>query len=464
MKISNPIRFVVLTIVSLPIVLLFIAWLVNLPVFDQELLPEVASIALPAKLPPHQGNAYFAMWGISTAADKDMLESGVRLLERYLERRSREEADPYTVSDYIEILGNDRPDEAWLEEFSCNTRTQYGCLTKARNSLQTIAMSSQRARLMLDRHQQILLMTIFQAWADHSFSSPLPPYWTTLKLSQLKLAGLSKSGTPKEFLKQLAIDMRFWKMMLADGSLLIDKMFAIAGIWTDIQFLSEYLTENNLSNAEKKLVMSLVHPLTDDELNIAEAFLSEQRSLFTTLDLNDLALSAYGPLIAPWLMQNNATQNTYYQYITQPVVYLSGLSGADFFAQTPLREQKNRNRQDAHGREAVENMTRIWPGTLYNLGGKVLLSKLLGYPADYVARIHDLNSMISLVEFQLSLKSDNADSIEQEISKINSDARLSASMFAGRKLTFDQQHGWLEFDCQYQRSACKIKLYGKDAH
>ena len=464
MNFSNPVRFVVLTLVSLPIAFLFITWLVNLQVFDEELLPELVDMVSPAKIPPQQGNAYFAMWGISTAMDKDIVESGVGLLERYRDRRVNGEADTLTMSDYTEILGSSRPDEAWLEEFSCNTRTQYGCLTKTRASLKKISMTSQRAHLMMDRHQQILLMPVFQAWADHSFTSPLPPYWTTLKLSQLKLAGLYNSGLTSDFLQQLAIDMRFWKMMLADGYLLIDKMFAVAGIWTDIQYLSEYLIEHDLNEADHELVTSLLQALTNDELNIAEAFEAEQRSLFTTLQMNDQSLPGFGPLVSSWLIQDNATQNAYYQYITAPIIYLSGLSGADFFEQTPLREQKNRNRQDAHGREAVENMTSIWPGTPYNLGGKVLLSKLLGYPADYVARIHDLNSMIGLVKFQLSLKSENAASINQEIGKLNSDAQLLTSQFAGRKLTFDQQDGWLGFDCQYQRSVCKINLYVNDVN
>ncbi len=464
MKLSNPLRFVVITIISLPIAFLFITWFVNLAVFDEELAPELVGIVSPIKIPAQQGNAYFAMWGISTAADKDMLDSGLRLLERYLESRGDMEAGPYTESDYTEILGSARPDEEWLEEFSCNARTQYGCLSKTRASLKTISMTSQRARVMMDRHQQILLMPVFQAWADHSFTSPLPSYGTTLKLSQLKLASLYDSGLTSDFLQQLAIDMRFWKMMLADGFLLIDKMFAVAAIWTDIQYLSEYLIEHDLNEADHELVTTLLQALTNDELNIAEAFVAEQRSLFTTLQLNEQSLPGFGPLVAPWLIQNNATQNAYYKYITGPVIYLSGLSGAEFFEQTPLREQKNRNREDAHGREAVENMTSLWPGTLYNLGGKVLLSKLLGYPADYIARIHDLNSMIGLVKVQLSLKTENAVLIEQEIGKLNSDAQLLTNQFAGRKLSFDLQDGWLGFDCQYQRSVCKIMLNVNDVN
>ena len=62
-------------------------------------------------------------------------------------------------------------------------------------------------------------------------------------------------------------------MMLAQGSELIDKMFAIAGIWTDVQFLSEYLTAHDLSGDDLRLAMSLLAPLSANELNLEDAFI-----------------------------------------------------------------------------------------------------------------------------------------------------------------------------------------------
>jgi len=68
------------------------------------------------------------------------------------------------------------------------------------------------------------------------------------------------------------------------------------------------------------------------------------------------------------------------------------------------REQQGGGERKAYGRDAVDAMTTIWPGSLYNLGGKIFLAKMLGYQADYIARVHDLNSMIGLVKLQLPEK------------------------------------------------------------
>ena len=133
----------------------------------------------------------------------------------------------------------------------------------------------------------------------------------------------------------------------------------------------------------------------------------------------------------------------------------SGLSAAEFAAQTHL----NTGSRKAYGRDAVDAMTTIWPGTLYNLGGKVFLSKVLGYPADYVARVHDLNGMISLVKLQLSLQAEEVENIEQVLSTLDSGNPQLSKELAGKALRFDPKEGWLQFDCLYGRSICKIRLF-----
>ncbi len=461
MKFSKLLRRVVITVVMLPIALVLIAGLVNLPVFDEDLNPDIAAVLQPAPTPPHEGNVYFAMWGISAAVDKNMIDSGVRLVERYRDKRAKNGLDTLTSDDFVEILGVADLDEPWLADFHCNARTRYGCLATALDNLQKDSMTSERSQLLRARHQQVLQMQLFQNWGGSSFTSPLPPFWTFLSISQLKLANLAGSAGPAAFFYQLQLDLRFWKMMLAQGSELIDKMFAIAGIWTDVQFLSEYLATHDLTDRDLGLASSLLEPLSAKELNLADAFISEQRTLYRSLDRGAHALPDFGLLVNPWLIQVNATLNSYYQHVIEPVVYLSSLTSTEFFAQTPLREQRNRDKSNAYGRDAVDAMTTIWPGTLYNLGGKVLLAKLLGYPADYIARVHDLNSVISLVELQWVLKSEGIESVDGILSKVNAVGVGENNLLKARGLGFDPEGGWLKFDCLYERSSCKIKLYGE---
>lgn len=97
-----------------------------------------------------------------------------------------------------------------------------------------------------------------------------------------------------------------------------------------------------------------------------------------------------------------------------------------------------------------------------HLGGKVLLSKLLGYPVDYIVRIHDLNSMIAMVKLQLVLQQEGLNSADEIMNAVNATASGSDSLLAARGLKFDSAAGWLQFDCLYERSMCKINLYASN--
>ena len=452
MKFSILLRRMAMTLVSLAIAFILTALLVNLSVFDEDLKPEVASILQPVQVPPHEDNAYFAIWGMIATADKDVVETGVRLVERYQHNQEKNDLDTLTAEDYAEILGATSLDEEWKKDYqNCNARIKYGCSAELRTALQNTPIISQRLLLMLERHEHILSMSTYKNSGPSSFLSPLPSYGTAMKLSQIKLANLYNSGTSLDFLKQLAVDIRFWKMLLEQGSELIDKMVGVAGIWADVQHLSEFLTTHELSEDETLLVMSLLTPLTKDELDIGEAFKSEQRTLFLPLTSpNVYTLPGLTPAVANWLTQTNATQNSYYQHITAPMLRLSSLSEAEFTAYI---------HDSPSGREAIDDMITIWPGSLYNLGGKILLAQLLGSPADYIARVHDVNNMISLVKLQLSSQAEEVVPFESVLSKLKSASPQSSEVLAGKALKYDAEEGWLQFDCLDKPSLCGIKLF-----
>jgi len=306
-------------------------------------------------------------------------------------------------------------------------------------------------------------MTAFKNLTEGSFTatSPLPPYASMLNLSQLKLARLAGSSLNKEFIQQLSIDMRFWKMFLKDGYTLLDKMFGIAGVWNDLQFLSDYMAAHELSDDEKQLVRSLLRPLSPQELNIGGSFTAEQSVMLQTLILitNHDSVPGFGPLVSSWLIQPNATQNSYYQHMTKPSIYLSALSGTEFEAQTHIVDGVRKSKNH----DTIKEMTTIWPGTPYNLGGKIFLKKMSGYFSAYIARAHDLNSMIGLVELQLALQSKPAASIPHILSNPNTSGIQFSQELRGKDLKFDPQEGWLEFECLYQWSVCKLQLFSESS-
>lgn len=460
MKPSTLLRRLLLMVVSLTTALMLIAALVNLSVFDEDLIPELSDIMQAEQSPPHNDNAYLAMWGISATADRDMIDAGVGLVERSRENRGTHGQDTLTASDYMEILGKESPDEAWLDGFQCNARTTTGCLSAISANLKETPVTSQRAQLLFERHQHILQMTTYYNVFDLSHTSPLPPFVILLKLSRIELARLAGSDSPMGFMEQISVDMRFWKMILEDGSSVLDKMIGVAGMWNDLQFLSDYLASNELSGSERQFARSLLGPLTDSQLDISDSFKSEQRVVSRTLDLilNHRSTFDFGPLVSAWLIQPNATLNSHYQHLINPLLHLSALSRVDFAAQTRIVDGIRRTTDNAD----VEEMTRIWPGTPYNLGGKIFLKRISGGYSAYIARVHDLNSMIGLVDLQLQLLSKSMVSIEDLLDHPDQGELQISEELKGKDLEFDANDGWLQFECLYgQRSLCKIRLKGE---
>jgi len=177
MNIPTLFRRVAITFVLLCVAFILTAALVNLSVFDQDLRPEVNSILQPPQIPPHKNNAYTAIWGIHAAADKDIIDTGVRLVERYHHNREYQGLDALTAEDYTEILGTNNPREEWLGNLNCSARTQLDCISITRTYLESTPVTSQRVQLLLDRHQHILQMSNFSNWGNSSYTAtyPLPP-------------------------------------------------------------------------------------------------------------------------------------------------------------------------------------------------------------------------------------------------------------------------------------------------
>lgn len=257
MKTSRLISRAAIILVVLCLALILTTALANLPVFDDDLRPEVSNILQSSQTPEPRQNAYTAIWGINATGDKDEIDSGKRLIERYHSNREKLGFDGLTTEDFLEILGSTNETEEWLKNFNCSSRTQSGCVSVMLANLQSAPVTDQSAQLLLNRHQNILQMPDFVNWGHSAFTptTPLPPYATMLYLSQYKLAGLIDSNSAVAFFEQLSLDMQFWRMMLDQGSGLIDKMFGIAGVWNDSQLLpTRYRAHNRFEPPYRKRV------------------------------------------------------------------------------------------------------------------------------------------------------------------------------------------------------------------
>ena len=83
----------------------------------------------------------------------------------------------------------------------------------------------------------------------------------------------------------------------------------------------------------------------------------------------------------------------------------------------------------------------------------MLLNISIWSPTDYIARVHDLNGMISLVKLQLQLK----DSAKDAVSSLINQSAIK-NPYTGKAMDYDAENNWLGFDCLGKSAQCRVKL------
>ena len=424
---------------------IFSTLIINTSLFDEKLDSRVATIIKASSPAPSvEGNAYFALMGISAAAGKDITHTGLELIMRYMQNREHGD-DSLNSDDYQEILAIDRQiDNQWLDRYdNCTSRKEYGCLGKLSKQLLITPIDGERLSLMLQRYDHIMQMSSYQNLKHISHGSPMPRYGVILKLSQLKLAELYNSAEKIAFLSQIAKELDFWKMQLTSGTMIIDKMVAVAGIRNNLSYLSEFMLANLLSEQEYTVINSLLIPLNQAELDISEGFVSESRTMFQQIEAKHSTLFVPSSM----LLQPHATMNMVYQYFTEPMVSLNQMKLEEFIH---FLHSDNNNQR----RKQVESLLSFTPDSLYNYNGKTFISANYCLNCqDYIARMHDINNMMNLLKLQLSLKINGKTATKQVV--LNSEV---INPYTSKAYDFDSTGNWLQFDCLDPSSKCRIKL------
>lgn len=433
------------------VILLFLGILTfgNFKSFDESLSPVVRQALQPTKMPADETNAFIAIWGLTTASDKEMIKSGRAMIQRYLQNRDSEGRDELNDSDYQEILANKDIDKFWQSIISkCHVRKKQDCIVKLAAQLVSQPISSERFSLMMERYKTIRSLIDYQHIDHLTFASPLPAFGPLLNLSKLNLAMTFNQKDPGLFIQNLDSELKFWRMMLNRGDSILDKMIANAGYRNNLAATSNFLsTRPELSEIEQLKLQQLLSPLSQSEIDISDAFLFEEKAFYNTL--NNLEAEqlkeAYGLSSSPitWLIQPNATVNDYHEFFVKKIQALGEMNTKQF-----ANAIKPHNGESCCFQE-IESLSSLSFNSLYNLGGKSLLTATLFNGQDYLARIHDLNGLIGLVGLELKLLLDQPNA-EQWLKENDS--------LLGHSIRFDQTNGSLEFDCLDTHSICKVNL------
>lgn len=450
------IKKVLIAFVAIVILFTTITLVINSSVFDEALSPEVVKSLKPVKMPPDEENAYFAIMGLSASNEANMVTTGRRLIDQYLKNRDENNLDELTSEDYTKILGNKDLDDNWQDQINrCSSRTELGCTLKLYQQLSEQPIDEPRLSLMLKRYQHIIEMTQYQPMGHLTFGSPLPNYGTLMKLRRIKLAYAFGSNDPHDFIQYIEKDLKFWKLLLELEGTILDKMVAVASIWSSLHAVVEFTQfHKELSTLDIERLNAILTPLTEEQLDISTAFMYEQKALYGTLKMTDpeQLTAAFGLSSKPisFLIQPNATINDYNQFFIQPLVKLSKSSSKSF----ANRVNQTQNDQKNCCFNEIQELVDFSPSSLYNLGGKLLLSTSIFQAQDYIARVHDVNGVILLAQLQLEIIKNP----EQNIKWLIKNSQIT-SPYNNQPMSYDEEKGLVRFTCLDKASTCNIKIH-----
>jgi hypothetical protein len=242
-----------------------------------------------------------------------------------------QEAPPDATYKLIQQLA-DSPESATLRDSytSCTSRTQLGCLSVLRQDIleNPIDQNPEIAR-QLPLYLDIIQSDSFQGDADSTESGQVIPWGTLLQLDNLYLAHQSALGSAA-FLSALTSSSQFWQMLFGAGDTVLAKMVAVAGLWNNAQYVSQYLATGTMKDTELAQLAAILAAMPVDPAQLTNAIHREFVTFAAILAPFDGARvqALYG--VDPWIsalgLQPQATINAYYQQAVVPSICLAMLT------------------------------------------------------------------------------------------------------------------------------------------
>lgn len=426
------------------VVVLFIALIliINTSPFDEKLNPEITKVLQKMPVAPVARNAYFAIMGFEASADNDIIETGAQLINRYKKNRANGE-DDLSSEDYSQILGvNYDSEDEWRELYDkCDSFRDTNCLSKMSQFLLSSPIISDRLKLMMNRYDEIIQLRTYINFNDISFGTPVANFSSLMQLGNIKKARLYNLTDKTAFINQIAMEIEFWKLVLSDGEMILDKMIAVASIRNSLFFLSNSIRMADVSSEQLLRINSILSPLTQQQLDIGSSFISESRTFFK--EINKEQSFELDTL----LFQKNATNNWYYKYFTQSNVKLNKLSSSELSKVIENGYQENLEKQ----REALISYN---PRSLYNFTGKAMVKNNFCECWNYTARTHDLNNIFNLIKLQIELKTVETTNIKQSIAHSGNKNNYTQKAF-----TYNPIDNTIGFEClDKKNAACDVML------
>ena len=410
---------------------------INRPWFDETLLPELEALRKPKPAPPDH-NAYPLALGFLAAEGRDPRAAGVEIIGILQARRDRGEPATISEEEKLAILGEpltmdglggrkEVTPSARVSSLGlvCQPRHRLDCAHRLIAKAASLDPDEPRLAALFARYETLLQQAHYLETPAPDPTSPWPPLGQIAEVGRLRLAASFRTDPTAVFLEKASQDLAFWRMTLRDAQLLGTKMSALAAIrWTH-DFLSTLMRERQLETRDLEKLRGFVRPFTREESDIGAAFLSESR---TALLGGMPSVAGEASWMIRLLLQKNATFNQEFRETIEPMRVRSSLDARGYYdhrAYEPLRREFD-----------------VTPGMLYNLGGKLALSRSTWDAHQFPARVHDEDGRISLLLLQAQLE----ERPDLDVATLVRTSTLR-NPYTGKPMEYDSRDGTLGFAC-----------------
>ena len=427
-------------VIGFGVSLLLVTLVINLPAFDEDLLPEVKRIKSIQASPYEKGNAYPAMLAISNDSE-DFVGKTEEFRKLLNQKINKTGLDFFNAEEYDLWVRSTR-DKQWQSDYPlCNSIRQKGCMADLFEQLAQTTITNERLISQLGHYQHLIEMPDFAEATQMDFESPIVAYGPILALKRLYLADSFVNNTSEQFIQDFTTDMKFWRMVLEKGHLMITKMVAVASINNGIAAMSEAINTQVFTPNQLVQIQQNLQRLNDDEKAMAPVFeyefkggiqwyeAAEQSGEFKYLKVFDF-------------FQLSATHNMAY-LLTKPLREMAELD-AKTFHQFVNSEKFSR---------AFERPFKWSPTSLYNPTGKLLMVDTLSAYSDYIARIHDLDGMLALLNLQI----ESALKPQQPTNEVVAQS-VHVNPYTLNPFSYDSSKHKVFFECMDKRAVCELAL------
>jgi hypothetical protein len=437
----NKIKKTILFTFGLALTVFVITWVINMPLFDETLLPEVQAIKNIKAKPYSEKNAYPALLAIHNKGD-DLLSETTKirhLLNKKIEDKGLDFFDNEEYSQYV-MKGLDK--EWQTDNSSCQTRRESDCMAVFIEQLTSSQLQNQRLSNQLNKYHQLIKMTDFSDPVHMDLDAPFLSWSPIMALQKFYLAQSYLESDMGAFIETAQQDQQFYRMLLDESHLLITKMVSVALIRNNLTAVSYALKQKQLSETELQLLQNKTLPIGGKGTDITQIFEFEFKYGMNFFEDEALKedLKVFGLFD---FFQPNATHNAAFKVIKVPMEKLSNLDAPDFY---------NLIQSGDHIKEGKVFPT--WsPATLYNPVGKSFLTYNLPAYTDYLARIHDLNGMINLLKLQIELALNTGHPKTEVIAQSK-----YVNPYTLEPMNYNEETNRIYFQCMDKSSVCELTL------